>query len=157
MVIQIMEAVTRLILPTLKHGHYGSGHERFKACIIEPALTRRQQSARHGLLRQGYNDRQREAFGEMVAFMFGWNPPTHRRSKVVSTISRIARQEHIHADYPRHSRGEGRDEARQRRKPLHIVPAMDLWGNKITYVDNVVFKYHDKGVGEWTSQGIRLM
>ena len=34
-------------------------------------------------------------------------------------------------------------------KPLHLVPAMDLWGNKITYRDNIVSKYHDKGVGEW--------
>ncbi len=38
-------------------------------------------------------------------------------------------------------------------KPLHVVPAMDLWGNKITYLDNVVFKYHDKGVGEWDLSG----
>ena len=38
-------------------------------------------------------------------------------------------------------------------KPLHTVPAMDLWGNKITYVDNVVFKYHDKGIGEWDLSG----
>lgn len=36
---------------------------------------------------------------------------------------------------------------------LHVVPAMDLWGNKITYVDNVVFKYHDKSVGEWDLSG----
>jgi hypothetical protein len=43
-----------------------------------------------------------------------------------------------------------RDSAAQ---PLHVVPAMDLWGNKITYVDNVVFKYHDKGVGEWDLSG----
>ena len=38
-------------------------------------------------------------------------------------------------------------------KPTHVMPAMDLWGNKITYVDNVVFKYHDKGVGEWDLSG----
>jgi hypothetical protein len=38
-------------------------------------------------------------------------------------------------------------------KPLNVVPAMDLWGNKITYLDNVVFKYHDKGVGEWDLSG----
>jgi hypothetical protein len=38
-------------------------------------------------------------------------------------------------------------------KPLHTVPAMDLWGNKITYVDNVIFKYPDAGVGEWDLSG----
>ena len=38
-------------------------------------------------------------------------------------------------------------------KPLHLVPAMDLWGNQITYLDNVVFKYHDHGVGEWDLSG----
>ena len=43
-----------------------------------------------------------------------------------------------------------RDSAGQ---PLHVVPAMDLWGNKITYLENVVFKYHDKGVGEWDLSG----
>jgi len=30
---------------------------------------------------------------------------------------------------------------------------MDLLGNKITYLDNVVFKYLDKGVGEWDLSG----
>jgi hypothetical protein len=31
-----------------------------------------------------------------------------------------------------------RDSAGQ---PLHVVPAMDLWGNKITYLDNVIYSY----------------
>ena len=30
---------------------------------------------------------------------------------------------------------------------------MDLWGNKIAYVDNVLFKYHDPGVGKWDLSG----
>jgi hypothetical protein len=39
-------------------------------------------------------------------------------------------------------------------KPLTTVPAMDLWGNKISYADNVVFKYHDKDLGrEWDLSG----
>ena len=38
-------------------------------------------------------------------------------------------------------------------KPLHTVHDMDLWGNQITYVENVVFKYHDKGIGEWDLSG----
>ena len=39
-------------------------------------------------------------------------------------------------------------------KPAHTVPAMDEWGNTITYADNVVFKYHDKELGrEWDLSG----
>ncbi|PYV97143.1 MAG: hypothetical protein DMG89_15580 [Acidobacteria bacterium] len=43
-------------------------------------------------------------------------------------------------------------------KPLQEVPAIGLGGTRsrtwtTTYVDNVVFKYHDKGVGEWDLSG----
>ncbi len=39
-------------------------------------------------------------------------------------------------------------------KPVHAVPAMDLWGNSINYADNVVFKYDDKEIGKsWDLSG----
>jgi hypothetical protein len=97
---------------------------------------------------------QREAFNEMLGFMFEWNPPKVIGSRIVSidfkesadgntytlTISEVLEEKGV---MKRDADG----------KPLHVVPAMDLWGNKITYLENVVFKYHDKGVGEWDLSG----
>lgn len=45
--------------------------------------------------------------------------------------------------------------------PLHTLPAMDLWGNKITYVDNVVFKkmliQHGDMSGTWTAEQRKMI
>ncbi len=83
----------------------------------------------------------------MLAFMFAWNPPKIEQVKVVPiqfsesgdtytlTIPGILEEKAV------------------KKSGAHPVPAMDLWGNKITYVDNVVFKYHDKGIGEWDLSG----
>ena len=93
---------------------------------------------------------QREAFTEMLAFRFGWNPPHIVGSKVVFIDFKEAPDKNTYTliipDILEEKGVMKRDSAG---KPLNVVPAMDLWGNKTTYLENVVFKYHDKGVGEW--------
>jgi hypothetical protein len=84
----------------------------------------------------------------MLAFMFVWNPPKVDQVKVVP----IDFSESIdHNTYTLTIPGILEEKGvMTKNKP---VPAMDLWGNKITYVDNVVFKYHDKGIGECDLSG----
>ena len=94
------------------------------------------------------------AFGDMVNFMFGWNPPNIVGTKIVPVhFSESADKTRYTLTVP----GILEEKAVMKRdksgKPAHLVPAMDLWGNKIAYVDNIVFKYHDPGVGEWDLSG----
>jgi len=95
---------------------------------------------------------QRDAFGEMLAFMFGWNPPHIIGTRVVDVDFKVDKDTYTLTvpDILEEKSVMKRDADG---KPAHVVPAMDLWGNKITYLDNVVFKYHDKGVGEWDLSG----
>src|SRR6266567_3288114 len=93
-------------------------------------------------------------FNAVLAFMFGWNPPHIVGSKVVAIDFKESPDKSTYTltipDILEEKGVMKRDSAGQ---PMHVVPAMDLWGNKITYLDNVVFKYHDKGVGEWDLSG----
>jgi hypothetical protein len=90
----------------------------------------------------------------MLAFMFGWNPPHIVGAKIVPVEFQVSPDK---SSYTLTSPGILEEKGVMKRdkggRPIHVVPAMDLWGNTITYVDNVVFKYHDKGVGEWDLSG----
>ena len=99
---------------------------------------------------------QREAYTQMVKFMFSVGfPATVGPAKVVPI------EFHESADkteYTVNIPGILEEKAVLKRdasgKPEHTVPAMDEWGNTISYADNVVFKYHDKEVGrEWDLSG----
>ena len=97
---------------------------------------------------------QQEAFGQMLAFMFGWNPPHIVTVKVVPINFQVSPDKNTYTlTIPGILDEKGVMKRDKDGKPLHVVPAMDLWGNKITYLDNVVFKWHDKGVGEWDLSG----
>jgi len=97
---------------------------------------------------------QREAFQEMISFMFGWNPPNIVATRIVPVKFEESTDKTV---YTLTIPGILDEKAVMKRgadgKPLHEVPAMDLWGNKIAYVDNVVFKYHDKEFGQWDLSG----
>jgi hypothetical protein len=99
-------------------------------------------------------EEQRQAFQQMIAFMFGWNPPQIAGSKIVAIEFNVSPDKNTYTlTIPDILEEKGVMQRDKEGKPLHVVPAMDLWGNKITYIDNVVFKYHDKGIGEWDLSG----
>src|SRR5260370_22117042 len=75
---------------------------------------------------------QREAFNEMIGFMFGWNPPRVVGSKVVSIDFKESPDKSTYTlTIPDILEEKGGMKPHSDRKPLHLVPAMDLWGNKI--------------------------
>ena len=140
----------------IRHGHYGNvDMSGFKAVVIGDLIDK-DVSKVHGTV---YFDEkttaaQRDAFGDMVNFMFGWNPPNIVGTKIVPVhFSESADKTRYTLTVP----GILEEKAVMKRdtsgKPDHLVPAMDLWGNRIAYVDNIVFKYHDPGVGEWDLSG----
>ena len=99
---------------------------------------------------------QREAYGQMLKFMFSEGfPVTMGPPKVVPI------EFHESADktvYTVTIPGILEEKAVLKRdkagKPAHTLPAMDQWGNTIAYADNVKFVYHDKEVGhEWDLSG----
>jgi hypothetical protein len=138
----------------IKKGHYGKvDMAGFKAVLVGDLIDT-DKSKVHGT---AYFDKkstpeQRAAFNEMISFMFGWNPPNVVGSKVVPIDFKVSGDTYT-LDVPGILEEKGVMKRGKDGKPMNVVPAMDLWGNKITYVDNVVFKYHDKGVGEWDLSG----
>jgi len=140
----------------IKHGHYGKvDMSGFKAVVVGDLIDH------DGSKVQGtaYFDEkstkeQQEAFGQMLAFMFGWNPPHIVGTKVVPVNFQVSADKNTYTlTIPGILDEKGVMKRDKDGKPLHVVPAMDLWGNKITYLENVVFKWHDKGVGEWDLSG----
>jgi hypothetical protein len=138
----------------IKSGHYGKvDMAGFKAVLIGDLIDT-DKSKVHGTAYFDKNStpEQRAAFNEMVSFMFGWNPPNIVGSKVVPIDFKVSGDNYT-LEVPGILEEKGVMKKDKDGKPMNVVPAMDLWGNKITYVDNVVFKYHDKGVGEWDLSG----
>jgi hypothetical protein len=139
----------------IKHGHYGKvDMSGFKAVVVGDLIDH-DASKVHGT---AYFDKsstaeQRAAFNDMLSFMFGWNPPHIVGTKEVSIDFKESPDKTYTLTVPGILEEKGVMKRDSSGKPLHVVPAMDLWGNKITYLDNVVFKYHDKGVGEWDLSG----
>jgi hypothetical protein len=140
----------------IKHGHYGKvDMSGFKAVLIGDLIDPDASKVRG----TAYFDRsstaeQQQAFNEMLSFMFGWNPPHVVGVKTVDIDFKVSPDKNTYTlTVPGILEEKGVMKRDADGKPEHVVPAMDLWGNKITYVDNVVFKYHDKGVGEWDLSG----
>jgi hypothetical protein len=138
----------------IKSGHYGKvDMSGFKAVVIGDLIDHDASKVQGtAYFDKSSTAEQRQAFGEMLAFMFGWNPPHLVGSKEV-TIDFKESGDTYTLTIPDILEEKGVMKRDKDGKPLHVVPAMDLWGNKITYLDNVVFKYHDKGVGEWDLSG----
>jgi len=140
----------------IQKGHYGKvDMGGFKAVVIGDLIDRDASKVQGTVyFDKSSTPAQRDAFNEMLAFMFGWNPPHIVGSKLVSIDFKISPDKNTYTltipDILEEKGVMKRDSAGE---PLHVVPAMDLWGNKITYLDNVVFKYHDKGVGTWDLSG----
>jgi hypothetical protein len=140
----------------IKHGHYGKvDMSGFKAVLIGDLIDHDASKVQGtAYFDKSSTPAQREAFNEMIGFMFGWNPPRVVGSKVVSIDFKESPDKSTYTlTIPDILEEKGVMKRDSDGKPLHVVPAMDLWGNKITYLDNVVFKYHDKGVGEWDLSG----
>ena len=140
----------------IKHGHFGNiKMDGFKAVIVGDLIDK-DASKVHGTIYfdQKTTPEQQEAFKQMIGFMFAWNPPKVEHVKVVPIeFTESADQSTYTLTIPGILEEKGVIRRDKDGKPLHTVPAMDLWGNQITYVDNVVFKYHDKGIGEWDLSG----
>ena len=140
----------------IQHGHYGKvDMSGFKAVLIgdliDPDSSKVQGTA---YFDKTSTEAQRKAFNEMLSFMFGWNPPHVVGAKTVDIDFKVSPDKNTYTlTIPNILDEKGVMKRDAEGKPMHVVPAMDLWGNKITYVDNVVFKYHDKGVGEWDLSG----
>jgi len=99
---------------------------------------------------------QRDAYAQMLQFMFSEGfPATVGPAKIVSIEFKESADK---TEYTVNIPGILEEKAVLKRdasgKPEHTVPAMDEWGNTISYADNVVFKYHDKELGrEWDASG----
>lgn len=140
----------------IRQGHYGNvDMSGFKALVAGDVIDT-DVSKVHATI---YFDEkttppQRNAFSEMMNFMFGWNPPNIVGTKVVPIRFKESANKTVYTlAIPGILEEKGVMKRDKDGKPAHEVPAMDLWGNKIAYVDNVVFKYHDPGVGEWDLSG----
>lgn len=140
----------------IKSGHYGKvDMSGFKAVMIGDVIDSDASKVKGTVyFDEKATAEQRAAYSEMMGFMFGWNPPNTVGTKSVKLDFSEASERTV---YTLTIPGILEERAVMKRdkkgNPLHEVPAMDLWGNKITYVDNVVFKYHDPGVGEWDLSG----
>lgn len=140
----------------IKQGHYGDVNMSGLKVVVIGDLINADASKVQGTV---YFDEkstpaQRAAFQEMLGFMFGWNPPKIVGTKLVPIDFEESPDKTVYAlTVPEILEEKGVMKRGKDGKPLQEVPAMDLWGNKITYVDNVVFRYHDKGVGEWDLSG----
>jgi hypothetical protein len=140
----------------IKHGHYGKvDMSGFKAVVVGDLIDHdASKVSGTAYFDKNTTKEQQDAFGEMLAFMFGWNPPHIVGSKMVDIDFKVAPDNNTYTlTIPGILEEKGVMKRDKAGKPLNVVPAMDLWGNKITYLDNVVFKYHDKGVGEWDLSG----
>ena len=135
----------------IRQGHYGKVKmDGFKAVVIGDLIDK-DPSKVHGVVY--FDDKttpdQREAFKQMVGFMFAWNPPKLEAEKVVPIDFQISSDRKTYTlKVPGILEEKGVMKADA--KPQ---PAMDLWGNQITYVDNVVFKYSDPEHGNWDLSG----
>jgi hypothetical protein len=140
----------------IKHGHFGNVKmDGFKAVIVGDLIDK-DAAHTHGTVYfdEKTTPEQQDAFKQMVGFMFAWHPPKIDQAKVVPIEFSESSDHNVYTlTIPGILEEKGVMKRDADGKPLHTVPAMDLWGNKITYVDNVVFKYHDKGVGEWDLSG----
>ncbi|HMI51680.1 MAG TPA: DUF1326 domain-containing protein [Candidatus Saccharimonadales bacterium] len=140
----------------IREGHYGNvDMGGFKAVLVGDVIDMDASKVHAtGYFDEKTTPEQRKAFGEMMDFMFGWNPPHMVGTRLVPIEFTESPDKTV---YTLKVPGILEEKAIMKRdkngKPLHEVPAMDLWGNKIVYVDNVVFKYHDAGVGEWDLSG----
>jgi hypothetical protein len=140
----------------IQHGHYGKvDMSGFKAVIVGDLIDINASKVQGtAYFDQKTTPAQREAFKEMMSFMFGWNPPNLVGTKIVPVDFQESSDKTVYTlTIPGILEEKGVMKRDQEGKALHEVPAMDLWGNEITYVDNVTFKYHDKGVGEWDLSG----
>jgi hypothetical protein len=140
----------------IKQGHFGNVKmDGFKAVIVGDLIDK-DSAHTHGTVYfdEKTTPEQQDAFKQMVGFMFAWHPPKIDQAKVVPIEFSESSDHNVYTlTIPGILEEKGVMKRDADGKPLHTVPAMDLWGNKITYVDNVVFKYHDKGVGEWDLSG----
>ena len=140
----------------IKHGHYGKvDMSGFKAVLVGDLIDHDGSKVEGtAYFDEKSTKEQQEAFGQMLAFMFGWNPPHIVATKVVPVNFQVSADKNTYTlTIPGILDEKGVMKRDQDGKPLHVVPAMDLWGNKITYLENVVFKWHDQGVGEWDLSG----
>ena len=140
----------------IQHGHFGAVKmDGFKAVVVGDLIDKDVSKVKGTIyFDEKTTPEQRDAFSQMLGFMFAWNPPKVENVKVVPIeFTESADHNTYTLTIPGILEEKGVMKRDKDGKPLHTVPAMDLWGNKITYVDNVVFKYHDKGIGEWDLSG----
>jgi hypothetical protein len=140
----------------IQHGHYGKvDMSGFKAVMVGDLIDHDAGKVQGTVYFDEHTTKaQQDAFAEMVGFMFGWNPPHIVGTKIVAIDFRVSSDKNTYTlTIPGILEEKGVMKRAKDGTPLNVMPAMDLWGNKITYVDNVVFKWHDKDVGEWDLSG----
>jgi hypothetical protein len=141
----------------IKHGHYGDvSLDGLKAAVIGDLIDMNSEHVGATIyFDEKTTPAQREAFMDMFKFMFLWSPPKVNAVKIVPIeFGESADKTEYTVNIP----GILEEKAVMKRdasgKPANTLPAMDEWGNTIHYVDNVVFKYHDKELGQsWDLSG----
>ena len=140
----------------IKRGHFGNVKlDGLKAVIIGDLIDVNPERMGASIyFDEKTTPAQREAFTNMFKFMFQFAPPKIDKTKIVPIEFRESADK---TEYSLNIAGILEEKGVMKRdkngKPVSNLPAMDQWGNAIHYVDNVVFKYHDKGVGEWDLSG----
>ncbi len=135
----------------IKRGHYGKvDMAGFKAVVVGDLIDHDASKVQGtAYFDKSSTPAQREAFSEMLAFMFGWNPPHIVGSKVVSIDFRESPDKNTYTlTIPDILEEKGVMKRDSDGKPLHLVPAMDLWGNQITYLDITLFSSTTTKVSE---------
>ncbi len=141
----------------IQRGHYGNVKlDGLKAVVIGDLIDVKEEHTGAAIyFDEKTTPAQREAFLALFKFMFQWTPAKISQTKIVPIDFRESADK---TAYTLNIPGILEEKAVMKRdksgKPVNTVPAMDQWGNAIHYVDNVVFKYHDKDVGkEWDLSG----
>ena len=144
----------------IKRGHYGKVKlDGLKAVVIGDLIDMNKDRRKATVyFDEKTTPEQREAFAGMLKFMFGENMPSLGGPPKVVPIQFSESPGKGKTVYTLTIPGILEEKAVMKLgkdgKPASTVPAMDEWGNAIHYVDNVVFKYHDKELGKsWDLSG----
>jgi len=141
----------------IERGHYGDVKlDGFKAVVIGDLIDANPDPAGAAMyFDQKTTPAQREAFTKMLTYMFQFAPMKIGATKAVALdFQESADKTTYTLNIPGILEAKGVMKRDKSGKPVNTVPGMDQWGNKIHYVDNVVFKYNDKELGKsWDLSG----
>ncbi len=138
----------------IKRGHYGNVKlDGLKAVVVGDLIDMNKERRKATVyFDEKTTPEQREAYASMLGFMFGEGMPAVIGAPKAAPIQFAETPGKGETVYTVTIPGILEEKAVLKLgkdgKPANTMPAMDEWGNSIHYVDNVVFKYHDKELGK---------